>query len=345
MPLFIVESVRWNDVEEQLRQLPVLQLPDQEDVSDIRPWLGGGKVIGQSGFITRHNDERKGGKEYSKWHRIQSKVEELLEKTAISPLEGIKAETCFLEDEDLTNPRNRLEVDEAIRIWSHKINNWSLSKFEKMYEKSDVEHLKFSVSKTYYDIEESFKILDNLLKFQFSDDEKKIIKFLQILVNVIDKQPDGYPDINPKNNCIVVLSPPSAGKNFFFDTIFALLLNFGQLGSANKHNVFSFQDMANRRIVLWNEPNYSSDQTEHIKTIFEGGDTKARVKNQADTHVKRTPVIVLTNNVVNFMVETAFKDRIQKFTWQTAPFLQQYKLKPYPLSFFKLLKKYNIYYK
>ena len=213
-----------------------------------------------------------------------------------------------------------------------------------MYKRSDHDSLLFSVSKTYYTPEKSFEILNDLLKYQLGDDKNVIKAWLQTLVNVIDKQPDTYPNINPKNNCFVVHSPPSAGKNFFFDTIFALLLNFGQLGTANKHNVFSFQDMANRRIVLWNEPNYSSDHTEHIKTIFEGGDTKARVKNQADTHVRRTPVIVLTNNIVPFMVEKAFKDRIFKCDWKTAPFLKELTLKPYPLAFFQILKEYEVFF-
>lgn len=344
MLLFIVECVRWGEVEKQLRELPVLRLPDEEDVSDLRPWVDRGGSIRRSGFITAENSRGNGGKERSKWERIQSKVEALLEKTAISPLEGIKSDQMFLNDGDLTNPRNRLEVDEAIKIWSHKINNWSLGKFKEMYDRANLKDFKFSVSKTYYSLDESTIILDSLLKYQYGDDANRIKQFLQNLVNILDKQPDGYPDINPKCNAITVVSPPSAGKNFFFDTIFALLLNFGQLGTANKHNVFSFQDMANRRVVLWNEPNYSSDQTDYIKNVFEGGDVKARVKNQADTHIKRTPVIILTNNVVPFMVDIAFQDRLVQEKWKTAPFLKDYKLKPYPLAFFKILEMYNIYF-
>ena len=346
MQLFTVECVRWKDVERQLGELEILRLPDEEDVSDVRPWLNREQKPARTGFITADSFGKPGGKkgEGDRWTRIQTKVENLLEKTAISPLEGIKSETCFLNDKLLTNPRNRLEVDEAIKLWSHKINNWRLSKFLEVYSKSTEEELLFSVSKRYFTRKESVTILINLLKFQFDDDAGLIVNFLQSVVNVIDRQPETYPGMNPKNNAVVMYSPPSAGKNFFFDAIFSLLLNFGQMGTCNKHNLFSYQDLANRRIGLWNEPNYSSDQTETIKQIFEGADFKARVKNQADTHIKRTPIIVLTNNIVPFMVEKAFTDRIVRFNWKTAPFLKDLKLKPYPLAIFDVLDYYKIYY-
>jgi hypothetical protein len=140
----------------------------------------------------------------------------------------------------------------------------------------------------------------------------------------------------------VINSPASAGKNFFFDTVFTLLLNLGQLGTANKSNNFAFQDAANRRVILWNEPNYESSCTDYLKTLFEGGDTKVRVKMMGDSHIKRTPIVILTNNSVNFMDDIAFKDRIKQFRWKAAPFLKEYKLKPYPLVFFDILLKYEI---
>lgn len=74
-----------------------------------------------------------------------------------------------------------------------------------------------------------------------------------------------------------------------------------------------------------------------------GGDPyTVRVKHMQDTHVKRTPVIILTNNNVNFMSDIAFRERIVKFEWKYAPMLKNIEMKPYPLSFFDLLNKYNI---
>lgn len=283
----------------------------------------------------------------SKWQIISRKVSELLQRTAICPLEGIKAEQCFLDDDVLTDPDNANRVNEAIKLWSHKINNYSLRDFYNMYDFNNLNFITeytyiFSKSKTYYNLHDSTVLLDRLLKHQFNDDENEIKDFLQNLVNVVDFQPPDNPHSNIKCNTLLVISPPSGGKNFFFDTLFTSLLNLGQLGTANRSNNFAFQDAANRRIILWNEPNYESSMTDYLKTLFEGGDTKVRVKMLGDTHVKRTPIIILTNNHVNFMSDIAFKDRIKQYKWKTAPFLKDFLLKPYPLSFFELLLKYKI---
>lgn len=348
----------------------------------------------RNGYEARLQENKK--QRLTKWQIISSKISELLERTAICPLEGIKSEPCFLEDHELTDPDNANRVNEAIKFWSHRINHFTLREFYNMYgnaeykdivdpttsllrraydclinnfDEKDVQELNnrlafkipqsydrreiskisplttkyiFSRSKTYYSMEESVEILDRLLKYQFDDDENEISKFLQDLVNVVDFQPPENPGSNIKCNTFLVISPPSAGKNFFFDTLFTLCLNLGQLGTANKSNNFAFQDAANRRIILWNEPNYESSMTDYIKTLFEGGDTKVRVKMLGDAHVKRTPIIVLTNNHVNFMSDSAFKDRVIQYRWKTAPFLKECLLKPYPLSFFKILLKYEI---
>ena len=65
----------------------------------------------------------------SKWQVICSKVYALLQKTAICPIEGLKSEACFLEDDFLTDPDNTLKVNEAIKLWSFKINKFSLRNF------------------------------------------------------------------------------------------------------------------------------------------------------------------------------------------------------------------------
>jgi len=278
----------------------------------------------------------------TKWQTISRKISTLLQSTAICPLEGIKSEENFLSDHFLTDPDNSVKVNKAIEIWSHKINAYTLRQFYDMYKTNNIETYIFSRSKVYMSYEDSFKVIDELLTFQFRGDEDKIKDFLQNLVNVVDWQPSTNPNSNIKCNTFLVHSPPSAGKNFFFDTLFTLLLNMGQLGTANKSNNFAFQDAANRRIILWNEPNYESSMTDYLKTLFEGGDTKVRVKMLGDTHVKRTPIIILTNNMVNFMVDVAFADRIKQYTWIKAPFLKEYALKPYPLVFFDILLKYEI---
>ena len=141
---------------------------------------------------------------------------------------------------------------------------------------------------------------------------------------------------------MVIMSPPSAGKNYFFDAVKDFYLNCGHLCNANKFNNFPFQDAEGRRIVLWNEPNYSPEFLEQIKEILGGDSTVVNVKYQHDTPVYRTPVIVLTNQKVSFMGHHAFADRLKVFNWQAAPFLQHMDKKPNPLAVYHFFKKYNL---
>ena len=325
----------------------ILGVSNTQTGCDIRPRNRCGESVEQSHQRGKRSHGWEGGppnkRRETKWEIIQAKVERLLETTAICPLESIKSEDMFYQDSMLTDPNNLNHVNKAIELWSHKINNWTIRQFYEMYQRQEIENLIFSRSKNYFpNHEDSFKVVDDLLKHQFNDEEARIKEFLQSVVNVLDRQPHGNPGQNLKCNTLLVKSAPSAGKNFFFDMIFTLLLNMGQLGTANKTNNFAFQDAPNRRVILWNEPNYEPSMTDYLKTLFEGGDTKVRVKCMGDTHVKRTPIIVLTNNNVDFMYDTAFKDRIKQYHWTPAPFLEQYKYKPYPLTFFDILLKYKI---
>lgn len=295
----------------------------------------------------RQSDERDGGEFgsssnneiYGKKSRkdgifsyIREKTKEILMDKYPCPIQAIRDLPEFRNDLILCNPKNKDYYVAALDNFQLELMNYSLRQFYDMLK--DKQKIFFS-SFDYGTIEESIIWIDELLRFQFDEDLESIQHFLNSLVDVLDKR-------LPKLNTLCVKSQPSAGKNFFFDMIFAIVQNYGQFGSANKNNNFAFMEAPNRRVILWNEPNYESALTELIKLILGGDPYTVRVKNQPDQHVKRTPVIVLTNNHVNFMHEIAFNDRIVKFNWKPAPFLKEIDCKPYPLTFFEILKKYNI---
>ena len=79
----------------------------------------------RNGYEARLQENKK--QRLTKWQIISRKISELLERTAICPLEGIKSEPCFLEDHELTDPDNANRVNEAIKFWSHRINHLPLS--------------------------------------------------------------------------------------------------------------------------------------------------------------------------------------------------------------------------
>ena len=280
------------------------------------------------------------------WELVQEEVSRLINNTAITPLSAIMNTKDFLNNPLLTNPKNQCYVNAAIDIISLKYNNLTLREFEKMYNSADCpSNLKFGVGMNYFpDHEDSFRIVDDLLRFQFNDNDVAISDFLQKLVDVIDKQPvrASGRKINIKNNTLVVVSPQSAGKTFFFDMIFDLLVSKGKLTTLNRNCKFGFEDAYSKRILEWNEPNYASDKTNYLKEFFEGKDTMVDRKGIKEGHCFRTPIIVTCNDQPPFMYDPIFVDRIVRFEWKTAPFLKPIQYKPYPLTFFRILNKYNI---
>jgi len=77
--------------------------------------------------------------------------------------------------------------------------------------------------------------------------------------------------------------------------------------------------------------------------MLTGGDALCvRVKQKKDCHVYKTPLIVLTNNMIGFMHELAFVDRVKVYRWKQAPFLAEYNKKPNPLVAFEILVYWEI---
>lgn len=272
--------------------------------------------------------------------RIQLRTVELLEKYPICPPEAIVKHRVWRSDPDLRFKNvNDREIKAAICSFKDNLTTYTMTEYQEMYNQPDCQPI-FSAGfgnfeTYYYNVENSIKIMDELVQFQCGGDEDAILDFVTTLYNVLERKV-------PKLNCMVIYSPPSAGKNFFFDAVKDYYINCGHLCNANKFNNFPFQDAEGRRIVLWNEPNYSHEFLEPIKEILGGDSTSVNVKYQHDTPVYRTPVIVLTNNKVSFMNHAAFRDRIKVFTWMAAPFLAKYDKKPNPLAVYHFFKKYNL---
>lgn len=269
------------------------------------------------------------------WDTVRELVIEHLQRFHPAPLQTIRSVEEFKQASILTNPKNDAYVTKAIQLYSDNLIRYTLRDYCNLLEKC--ENPLFYKGVVYGNVDESTNILVDLMRFQFDDQEEKIVNFLQFFVDIMDRR-------IPKRNCLVLYSPPSAGKNFFIDMICAIVVNYGQLGQANRHNLFAFQEAPNKRMLIWNEPNYESAMTDTIKMMFAGDPYNVRVKHSADIPVTKTPVIVMTNNVCPFMGDPAFKDRIKMFSWKPALFLKDINYKPHPMSFYRLLNKYNIQY-
>ncbi|AKC42760.1 non-structural protein 1 [Cherax quadricarinatus densovirus] len=331
-----LSTSRLNGLSEYFREM-ALQIPG--DGPELQQWEPDLEVDEPAEVPTNGVPQRKKRKMGAQ-ERIQLKTVELLELYPICPPEAIVKHRIWRCDPELRFKNvNDKEIRNAISSFKDTLTTYSMNEYQKMYNNPDCIPI-FSAGygnyeTYYYNVENSLKIMDELVNYQCGGDEEAIIDFVTTLYNVLERKV-------PKLNCIVIHSPPSAGKNFFFDAVKDYYLNCGHLCNANKYNNFPFQDAEGRRIVLWNEPNYAPEFLEQIKEILGGDSTSVNVKYQSDTPVYRTPVIVLTNNKVSFMNHSAFIDRIRVFNWMAAPFLAQYKKKPNPLAVYDFFKKYKL---
>lgn len=273
--------------------------------------------------------------------RIQIRVMELLEQFPICPPEAIVKHHVWRTDPELRfKDLSHKEIKAAISCFKDQMTTMSMKEYkDKFYSKPNCNPV-FAAGygnfeNYYYNIANSLQIMNKLISYQFDDDEDAILDFVTTLYNVLERK-------CPKLNTIVVCSPPSAGKNFFFDAIKSYYINCGHLCNANKYNNFPFQDAEGRRLVFWNEPNYSPEFLEPIKEILGGDSTSVNVKYQHDTPVYRTPVIVTTNNVVSFMTHDAFKDRIRVYNWSSCPMLKDCDKKPNPLAVYDFFKSFGL---
>lgn len=192
----------------------------------------------------------------------------------------------------------------------------------------------------YHELDDSIKAIEKLLNYQCENDElfedltiqeaKK--KFVVDLWEILERK-------RPKQNTFQIIGEPSAGKNFFIDAILSYYLNTGLIQNFNRYHQFPLMEAVNRRINVWNEPNFEPAALDTIKMLLAGDPMKVAVKYQKEQFLQKTPIIVMTNKVV-FPNDQAFHDRICTYTWKRAPFLKEYMFKINPKIWEYLVNTY-----
>lgn len=266
--------------------------------------------------------------------KILKPIEKFIRSILCVPLHNILYTGFWTHSQFRYLPHNHPLIITILHNISQEITDMSITEIFEYTRKIDNEKLIYAanwneVNKTYFTIEESVNVIEKFLMYQGN-----IQKFLKNLYDIIEKK-------RPKQNCLYIVSPPNAGKNFFFDMVLHALINFGQIGNFNKFVSFPLQEAVNKRILLWNEPNFEPGAQETLKMLFGGDTCNVKVKYKNDACIRRTPIIVLSNNDCLPKGE-AFTSRILKYTWKAAPQLKILKKKPHPMAFFYVLLKYRI---
>uniref|UniRef100_A0AAU7DZY8 NS1 protein n=1 Tax=Coleura bat parvovirus TaxID=3141917 RepID=A0AAU7DZY8_9VIRU len=260
----------------------------------------------------------------------------IIERYAVCPLSEIVYTREYLENQIALKRLDDRDVKNAIDCHAGIINTWSREDFVKFYTNPNTVKIWSArsidlVDLYYLSYEESQAVILKLLQYQCGDN---YVTFVKDLINVVDMR-------IPKCNCFLIVSPPSAGKNFLVDAVKDYFLNVGQMQNPNKYNTFAYQDCHNRRLLIWNEPNYEPRETENLKMLFGGDNLSANVKCKPQANVKRTPVICMSNVMPRFADHDAFVDRVIKYYWNSAPFLKDVSKKPRPDAVMDLLYSIN----
>lgn len=311
----------------------------EKDPDDIRRSLENGESNRDDrGRSTETSERRKRKREETP--SIFSQLQQLLFKHPVSPIQNIINHPVYLKSTIGRFRARNCQVQDTFDHISATFMSWSIKDFyNNIYGIENCTPI-FSAGHTaideyYYSVEESVIVLNNFLKYQFNNDEELIHDFLFTLYNVLERK-------IPKLNAISVQSPPSSGKNFFFDCIMDYFLNKGQLASRiNKTNNFPYQECYGKRIILWNEPNYEDAAVDQLKMILGGDAYTVNIKCKPDAAVYRTPVIILTNNKLSLHNSPAFYDRIRCYIWNKALYLKDLNKKPYPLATYFIFKEHG----
>jgi hypothetical protein len=79
--------------------------------------------------------------------------------------------------------------------------------------------------------------------YQFEGNEDAMKDFLNNPATMLNRE-------TKKKKALEVISPPSAGKNWFFDPVLIFMGSTGQIQNSNKNTNFSLGNCFNKRVVL-----------------------------------------------------------------------------------------------
>lgn len=258
------------------------------------------------------------------------------------PLRNIVHSQKWLNTPWLRNVRGGSPLlNDIIDLIESELSYWDVGRFVEFYHMPGCDPTwasgRVHLSEYYLDPEESLEVATKLLEEQYSNDNLLIIEFLTMVYNVTNRS-----ECVRKRNCIVIQGPPCSGKTFFVDMVASFFLCRGNMRNINKNESFPFQDCYNKRILVWDEPNYERGALETLKMLFAGDTCSVSVKYRQDQAISCTPVFVTTNSFLSFQGLPSFSTRIAQYHWREVPFLKKITKRLYPMTFYDLLIKYKI---
>lgn len=190
------------------------------------------------------------------------------------------------------------------------------------------------INKKYYTLNESILKLNQFLKFQCNDSEENTYDFLLNLFKTLNRN-------NDKKNTIFLLGESCTFKSWFVEMISSYCMSFGTIQNFTKFNQFPMSDCADKRLLIWDEPQFNVDHIEQMKLFTAGNPCPISVKYQNNVIMNKTPIIIMGNRYI-FPKNEEFNSRINTFIFQKVPFWNEIKKNIWPPALYEIFKLYGI---
>lgn len=275
---------------------------------------------------------------------ISEQVFRQLMKTVCAPLKEFKQTSTWFES-TLTQSMNPQDV--KVRVAYNravfKFVNMTLHEFQEFYNQQSLEDhkddtkfhwgcfVKRKFFNHYLPKEESYKVLLRILILQYHPTvidshtgivsskawKASVFEFVRWLILWLDAQ-------TGKLNTLYLYGDKASGKTMFAMCMYDYFVCAAELKQWNRNSSFPLEELAASRIVVWNEPNFSTDATPDVLKLAGGDNISAAVKYESSTTVCKRPLIC-TSNYKLFPTTPEFNIRVRYDIWREAHFTQQYK--------------------
>nr|UQT02526.1 nonstructural protein [Red mite densovirus 1] len=181
----------------------------------------------------------------------------------------------------------------------------------------------------FLNINTSIKVIKYILKKQTGHVKHSV----QAIYDLLNK-------VKPKRNTLMIVGAPNAGKTYLVESLAQFCHNTGYLANFNRTTAFPLNDCVDRRLIIWNEPNFEESAAETLKMILGGDKLAANKKWEDHAHIDRTPVIITTNAQIFNMSNPVWSSRILVWNWQSLPALKYYTKPIHPAVWINIFEEY-----
>lgn len=192
-----------------------------------------------------------------------------------SPIELIFSSNVWLQSKFHFLSMSDRIVDKTIERYRLSCFVMNMKELVSLYKQKDVNFFHSCIGndkqKYYYNVDESYEILETFIKTQIAYNKITIFDFVHFLYTLLNKT-------SGKRNCMYIEGRSNSGKTWFSNILQEFMLNAGFISNWNRYHQFPLQDCLHRNLLIFDEPNIEPSSFETWKNILAGNNQAINVK-------------------------------------------------------------------